>query len=487
MRIGTTPDQETDLTELLDINHWSEFRRVSYVTHGDQDRISDWVSLEAGKKYYIESAYLEYNWYEHFSTGVEIEQEVLNANHPRNVKEVQKLSFSTKDQRESHRLTITNPAGEFDEGTFRLQFKNPDLEAKRSSSDLSGDIKATSSENEFRDKIKPYFNSVGLNTQVTKKTYDAEDNETSHNEKDKIVKTVFDFKLDRLVSAPSTGGISMIKGSSKATFNLEVNKEVSGAPLSGQWQVKCVYPDGTFELTNPLNLDSSGHTIQRHISEHCPFMRNRILVHGYDSPFSHHNLGKQFYIDFSSYNEDPGQYEIVSYEDNPLVGVDISYTAETVVPYGKNLMFWPIPFEMLETYEEKPQMIVHVDDMPAVCHSMECSFMHVPAVGEVTSFTFTEATKTLTVTGTELPDNLSKIQSITFAGSTCTASSAAEDGALSGTEITCVLDRNPTCGSWTPAVTTFLGNVGTNAAVNDLAIPCTIASAVPDTPLNLLG
>jgi len=49
-------------------------------------------------------------------------------------------------------------------------------------------------------------------------------------------------------------------------------------------------------------------------------MRNRILVQGYDNPWSHHTLGRQFYIDFSSYNEDPGQFEIVSYEENPLVG-----------------------------------------------------------------------------------------------------------------------------------------------------------------------
>jgi hypothetical protein len=56
-------------------------------------------------------------------------------------------------------------------------------------------------------------------------------------------------------------------------------------------------------------------------------------------------------------------------------------------------MFWPIPFEMLETYEEKPQMIVEVDHMPAVCHSMDCGFMHIAAVGEVTGFTYSASTK----------------------------------------------------------------------------------------------
>jgi len=48
LRLGNTPDQETDVTELLNIDHWSEFRRVSYIAHGNMDRISEWVSLEEG-------------------------------------------------------------------------------------------------------------------------------------------------------------------------------------------------------------------------------------------------------------------------------------------------------------------------------------------------------------------------------------------------------------------------------------------------------
>jgi hypothetical protein len=103
-------------------------------------------------------------------------------------------------------------------------------------------------------------------------------------------------------------------------------------------------------------------------------MRNRILVHSYDNPYTHHTLGRQFYIDFMSYNGDPGQFEVLPAEDNPLVGNNIQYGAETVVSYNKNLMFYPIPFEMLNTYEEVPQVLVTVDDIPAVCHSMECGF-----------------------------------------------------------------------------------------------------------------
>jgi hypothetical protein len=60
-----------------------------------------------------------------------------------------------------------------------------------------------------------------------------------------------------------------------------------------------------------------------------------------------------------------------------------------------------------------------VRHMPAVCHSMKCGFTHVPAVGSITSFTYDADTKKVTVTGTDLPDNLSKIQSMRFANSGC--------------------------------------------------------------------
>jgi hypothetical protein len=72
--------------------------------------------------------------------GVEIKQDVLNPSHPKNVKEVQKLSFNTEDVREMHRLTIDNPDG----GTFRIQFTSPDL--KRSVSD---ELKTTTSPNKL--------------------------------------------------------------------------------------------------------------------------------------------------------------------------------------------------------------------------------------------------------------------------------------------------------------------------------------------------
>lgn len=99
---------------------------------------------------------------------------------------------------------------------------------------------------------------------------------------------------------------------------------------------------------------------------------------------------------------------------------------------------------MLKTFETKPQLIVNVGDngeFPAVCHNMTCDFSYITPVGEITDFTWTTATKTLELTGTQFP-NQADIISIEFANSLCTISAA------TATSITCKLDNTQTCGKW---------------------------------------
>jgi len=149
----------------------------------------------------------------------------------------------------------------------------------------------------------------------------------------------------------------------------------------------------------------------RHISEHCPFLRNKIYVTiPRDPTLTHHNAGREFWVNFVSYNKDPGQFEIEADTDNPLVGQNVQFIHTTPVPFSKNLLFNPIPFEMVETYEKKPQLLVEVGTLPAVCHSMKCDFTTIAAVGEIASFTYNAATKALVMTGTNLPTNKNEIQ-----------------------------------------------------------------------------
>jgi hypothetical protein len=65
------------------------------------------------------------------------------------------------------------------------------------------------------------------------------------------------------------------------------------------------------------------------------------------------------YIRYIGKNEPVGLATIVPGDDNPLSGGgDIVAYSNVTIPYGKNLFFEPIPFEMLRTYETEPQVLV---------------------------------------------------------------------------------------------------------------------------------
>lgn len=175
---------------------------------------------------------------------------------------------------------------------------------------------------------------------------------------------------------------------------------------------------------------------------------------------------------------------MVSSEDNPLVGTNITYYSNTTVPYSTNLFYEPIPFEFIRTYEEEPQLIVTVNDVPAVCHNLSCNFTYVEPVGEITAFTYDHSTKVLVITGTDLPNVTSNISSVDFAHTHCTI----DDTTLSDTNLECTLDEDPTCGDHMPILTSVLGIIPVNdTLVTAETITCTLTSLFPDNTLNLLG
>jgi len=97
-----------------------------------------------------------------------------------------------------------------------------------------------------------------------------------------------------------------------------------------------------------------------------------------------------------------------------LEGGNVTFIKETVVKSGESIFYDVIPFEMIKTYVEKPQLEVTVKGLPALCHGMNCSFEYVKSVGEISSFSYDKATKKLSISGTSLPTNSSELKSINF-------------------------------------------------------------------------
>jgi len=110
---------------------------------------------------------------------------------------------------------------------------------------------------------------------------------------------------------------------------------------------------------------------------------------------------------------------------------------------------------MLRTYETKPQLLVTVDDLPAVCKNLTCDYSYILPEGNVTSFTYTESTKKLVISGVGLPSNVTNITYVEFAQSMCTIDTAT----LTNTTIECTLNQDPVCGSYTPILMSSLGVV----------------------------
>lgn len=166
-----------------------------------------------------------------------------------------------------------------------------------------------------------------------------------------------------------------------------------------------------------------------------------------------------------------------------MKGSNLTYYSNVTVPYSTNLFYEGIPFEFLRTYETKPQVIVTVGDDPAVCHNMTCDFKYIEPVGEVTDFTFDESTKKLVITGVALPSVMGDLVSVEYALSFCTV----DETTLTDTTIECTLNKDPTCGDWSPVVTSSMGLIPNNVNLTDQTVLCSISSVEPESGLNLLG
>jgi len=470
--IDQTPMSTSNLTRLLSITNAVGFREY-WRPSSSQSHISDWVALEAGENYYLEMMGMEGTGSDHASVAVEIEQSDVVGHH-HSMKEVQKLTVNTEQNKDTLKLTILNP----DDGKYILNFQDPDDLSKYRSSDV---LKPTYSAWDVRNRVKGvYLNKWGAFPSVTLEMFDANDELTE--DVALQVKRVYTITCDRLIPRVSTSNVLVAKQTTTSTFSVELPIDVqqSSAPLSGKYRIKCIDSEGYESMSNlnPFFQNANWVALNTHIG--CDMFYDRFEVwESIEYGYKENGIGLIF--TFQGVNEDVGQFEIVSDEDEPLSGDNMTMTFETIVPYSTNLFYNPIPFEMLRTYETTPQLIVSVNGLPAVCHNLTCDYSYVEPVGEVTAFTFDAATSTLAITGTSF--DVSNIKEIWFAKSKCTV----DPSTLTATNIDCTLAREPTCGTFIPIVIADMGIIPGNAALVGVEVACTVTGATPLGNLNLLG
>ena len=105
-----------------------------------------------------------------------------------------------------------------------------------------------------------------------------------------------------------------------------------------------------------------------------------------DGQFKYKENGIGFMIRFTGTNGPKTQMRILPGKDSPLTGQGLIYRSTKVVNASDNLYYDVVPWEWLRTLHGKPQVIVLVDGLPAVCPNFNCDFMYTEPQGEVLGF-----------------------------------------------------------------------------------------------------
>jgi len=168
------------------------------------------------------------------------------------------------------------------------------------------------------------------------------------------------------------------------------------------------------------------------------------------------NNYRKFYIEFKDLLSEMDQCTIQSATDsvdNYLTGLNVVFSSSTISDFGSNLFFEPIPMEMLFTPVTKPQILVTIDDLEAVCANVDCNYEYVVASSEITAFTVTDLD--VTITGTDLPESDLTVE---FGGATCGTVSGDASGK------TCTLEHLPYGGDHLIELTDASGLVPVSAS-----------------------
>lgn len=196
--------------------------------------------------------------------------------------------------------------------------------------------------------------------------------------------------------------------------------------------------------------------------------------------YRYRSTGVSLYMNFIDLNKDVPQCEIRSVEgDNAISGgTNVSFDSTTEREWGKNLLFEPIPLEMLAAPATKPQVAVKIYGIDGVCPDLNCDYVYTTPPSEVTVQTLAANLLDISIEGTALPTDGVRV-----------VLGNAECGTVTATEtaITCSLSHQPAAGSWDVQVIDANGLAPIADGVAKIDVALTVSSISPSSDLNQLG
>ena len=245
------------------------------------------------------------------------------------------------------RITIENP----DDGKYLLSFVNPETLGMTTSAQMPANADPATVQSGVQAFYADAYAS-GVTVELT--MYDADGAVTT--EAADSVKNVYDLKMTKLIASESVTKIYVAKTTTSATISIEYPSEVqlSTAPISGSFVVRCVDEAGLESSSQAISFSEGASVIQERIEQGCAKLYDKITVSDADlTTLPYAENGRNISLSFDGLTVDTGQFYIVSDTETPLTG-NVTYFQGTSIPYGQNLWYDPIPFEMLKTYETLP-------------------------------------------------------------------------------------------------------------------------------------
>jgi hypothetical protein len=120
--------------------------------------------------------------------------------------------------------------------------------------------------------------------------------------------------------------------------------------------------------------------VDRIIQNSIPFLAFKTWVRDLRA-FPWRENGLRMAIYFQDYEGDVPQCTISSGKEDPIEADNPVFISETIRNYGTNLFFDPVPLEMLYTPATSPQVLVTVNDLPAMCPAFNCDYAYKASVG----------------------------------------------------------------------------------------------------------
>lgn len=295
--MGLDPENPIEKTNLMRSGAWINHR--NYFARIEKDRpelISDWVSLEEGQPYYIEGRHYEHNGGDHFSVAVEIERDSDAEDHPHQMAEIQYLEFSANGPFETSQLIVEG----VDAGFYKLVFMHPtNLD---STPLVTNATSASATADEFKSEIEAWYqDTFGSAITVTLEKFDSngepldEDVELAEGETLDWYKSVYNITMNKYINGKSVSNVMVMKmgATGEITFNMPDNVQLSGAPLSGKFQIDCVNKDGYASASWEFDYDVSAWHLNHWLMMSCHGLRDKIQIWE-DSQYPYYENGRAF-------------------------------------------------------------------------------------------------------------------------------------------------------------------------------------------------